>query len=214
MIEAVFRVRLPCSWVTTVTRDFGAVVSLVEQKPTADGLLQSLVEIDPGEADPAVLVEALRGNAFVKEVEAIVPKRGKILATLLVRDCHACQVLAESECFLSDAVATREDGVEWTILAPKPEAVRSVARTLEHRGLEVDIVAIRPAKESGELTNRQEQVLSLAYRLGYFEFPKKISLTRLAKKLDVSKSTLSEILRTGEAKILHSFFQGLIKRSR
>jgi predicted DNA binding protein len=214
MIEAVLRVLLPCSWVTDVTGPLGAVVNLVEQKPSATGRLQTLVEIDPGEADPNAVVETLRHNRFIRSVEAIVPPKGKILATLIVDNCHACRELANSECFLTDATASEPGGVEWRILAPKRSSVESLVKTLRQRGLEIDVVAIKTVKGSGTLTDRQDRVLSLAYKLGYFEFPKKINLTDLASKLGVSKSTLSEILRTGEEKILHAYFQGLMKHPR
>ena len=214
MIEATLRVILPCGWVTEVTREHGATVNLVEQKPAGGTTLQSLVEIDPGGADPNAVVETLRRNPFVHRVEAIVPPKGKILATLLVDNCHACKELAESECFLTDATATEGGGLEWRLLAPRRSAVEALVKNLSGRGIAVDLVAIRAVKGSGGLTDRQERVLSLAFQLGYFEFPKKIGLTELAKKLGVSKAALSETLRTGEEKILHSYFQGLMKRPR
>lgn len=214
MIEAVLRVLLPCSWVTDVTGQHGVVVNLVEQKPSGEGELQTLVEIDPGEADPHAVVQALERNRFVHSVEAIIPPKGKILATLTVEQCKACQELANSECFLTDATATGSAGVEWRILAPKRSSVESLVTTLKERGLEIELAAIKSVKGSGTLTDRQERVLSLAYKLGYFEFPKKINLTDLASKLGVSKSTLSEVLRAGEEKILHAYFQGLMKRAR
>ncbi len=214
MIEAVLRVTLPCSWVTEVTREHGATVNVVEQKPAGETTLQSLVEIDPGEADPDALLATLRANPFVHSVEAIVPPKGKILATLLVDNCHACHTLANSECFLTDATATERGGLEWRLLAPKRSSVEAVVNRLKGRGISVELVAIKSVKGSGTLTDRQARVLSLAYELGYFEFPKKINLSDLAKKLGVSKSSLSETLRTGEEKILHEYFQGLMKRPR
>ncbi len=214
MIEAVLRISLPCSWVTGLIADHGAVVNIVEQKPEEGGLLRTLAEIDPGEADPEAVVTALRGNPYIDGVEAIVPPKGKILASLRVRDCNACSTLANSDCFLTDATATEGGGLEWRVLAPKREAVEDLVKTLKGRGIEIDLAALRTAKGSGNLTDRQDQVLSLAYQLGYFEFPKKINLSNLAKKLGVAKSTLSEILRTGEEKILHAHFQGLMKRAR
>lgn len=213
MIEAVLRISLPCSWVTELTAR-GAVLNIVEQKPAEDGFLYVLAEIDPAEKDPRDFVETLRRNPYVASLETIVPAKGKILATLLVRDCHACTTLANSECFLSDATATEVGVLEWRILAPTREAVKSLVGELRDRGLAIELAALRAAKGRGSLTDRQDQVLSLAYKLGYFEFPKKIKLSDLAKKLRVAKSTLSEILRTGEEKILHAYFQGLMKRPR
>lgn len=210
MIESVLRIRLPCSWVTLVTQKFRATVDLVEQKPLDTGLLQNLVEIDPGPSDPREIVEELRANRYIAEVEAIVPPKGKILANLKVRECNACKALAESECFLTDATAAEGGGLEWRILAPRQSVVQALVRELRRRGIELEVVAVKPVKPGGVLTNRQEQVLSLAYKLGYFEFPKKVNLTQLAKKLGVAKSTLSEILRAGEFKILHAYFHGLM----
>jgi len=214
MIEAVLRITLPCSWVVQITSAQGAVVNLVEQKPVEGGLLHTLAEIDPGDADPNAIVETLRRNPYITDLETIVPPKGKILATLQVRDCHACSTLANSDCFLTDATATEAGRLEWRILAPKRSSVEGLVRSLKARGLDVELAAIRTAKGGGSLTDRQDQVLSLAYKLGYFEFPKKINLSQLAKKLGVAKSTLSEILRTGEEKILHTYFQGLVRGRR
>lgn len=214
MIEAVLRVTLPCSWVTEVTSEFGATLSVVEQKPASGRTLQSLVEIDPGASDPNAIVESLRRNPFVHGVEAIVPPKGKILATLLVDNCHACRELAHSDCFLTDATATGGGGLEWRLLAPRRSSIESLVGTLQKRGIPVELASIKNVKGSGGLTDRQARVLSLAYELGYFEFPKRINLTDLAKKVGVSKAALSETLRTGEEKILHAYFQGLMKRPR
>lgn len=214
MIEAVLRVTLPCSWAVALTRDHGAVVNIVEQKALSDDLLQSLVEIDPADEEPNEVVEILRRNPFVKSVEAIVPPKGKILATLQVQECLACQALANSECFLTDATVTEGGGLEWKLLAPKRTSVESLMKVLRDRDIPVELMAIKTAKGTGTLTDRQERVLSLAYQLGYFEFPKRINLSDLAKKLGVAKSTLSEVLRAGEDKILHEYFQGLMKRPR
>lgn len=214
MIEATLHVVLPCSWVTEVTREHGATVNLVEQKPAAGTTLQSLVEIDPGGADPESVVATLRANRFIHSVEAIVPPRGKILATLMVDNCHACRELADSQCFLTDATATEGGGLEWRLLAPRRDAVESLVKKLQDRGIRVELAAIRTVTGSGALTDRQERVISLAYQLGYFEFPRKIGLSELAKKLGVSKAALSETLHMGEEKILHAYFQGLMKRPR
>jgi hypothetical protein len=189
-------------------------VNLVDQKPVEGGLLRTLVEIDPGDTDPRAIVGTLKQNPYVAKLETIVPPRGKILATLLVRDCHACTALANSDCFLTDALATETGHLEWRIMAPERSSVEGLVRELKKRGLDVDLAAIKTPRGTDALTNRQDQVLSLAYQLGYFEFPKKINLSRLAAKLGVAKSTLSEILRTGEEKILHTYFQGLLKKSR
>lgn len=55
------------------------------------------------------------------------------------------------------------------------------------------------------LTLKQKQIIETAYMLGYFSYPRKISLTELSKHLKVSKATLSENLRVAENKIVSNY---------
>ncbi len=53
-----------------------------------------------------------------------------------------------------------------------------------------------------KLTQRQEEILWKAYSFGYFDYPRKITLTNLAKLLKISKATLSQTLRAVESKAI------------
>jgi hypothetical protein len=53
-----------------------------------------------------------------------------------------------------------------------------------------------------ELTNRQEEIVSKAQSLGFFKYPREVTLTELAKLLKISKATLSQTLRTVENKAI------------
>jgi predicted DNA binding protein len=63
---------------------------------------------------------------------------------------------------------------------------------------------VGPVDQQVALTVRQEEVLGAALAQGYFEFPRKISLTGLSELVGVRPSTLSEILRGAERRILES----------
>jgi len=53
-----------------------------------------------------------------------------------------------------------------------------------------------------ELTDRQEEIVSKAQSLGFFKYPREVTLTELAKLLKISKATLSQTLRTVENKAI------------
>ena len=55
------------------------------------------------------------------------------------------------------------------------------------------------------LTYKQELALIYAYLMGYYQFPRKISLKELAAKLGLSVSTLAELLRKAEAKVIEAY---------
>ena len=52
------------------------------------------------------------------------------------------------------------------------------------------------------LTEKQREVLIAAYRLGYYNLPRKISLRQLAKKLNLHKSALATHCRKAELRLL------------
>ena len=60
-----------------------------------------------------------------------------------------------------------------------------------------------------QITDRQKEILWKAYSFGYFEYPRKISLTDLAKLLKVSKATLSQTLRIVEKKAIKNLLESL-----
>jgi hypothetical protein len=78
---------------------------------------------------------------------------------------------------------------------------------LESRGLRYKVVFSGDAKFGSEsvlstLSNKQREVIVAAYRLGYFNFPRRIKSAELATALGIAQSTLAQHLRKAEKKIL------------
>ncbi|HIH24065.1 TPA: hypothetical protein HA251_03465 [Candidatus Woesearchaeota archaeon] len=62
-------------------------------------------------------------------------------------------------------------------------------------------------KAALKLTDRQEAIVWKAYGLGYFKYPRDITLTDLAKLLNISKATLSQTLRTVENRAIKQLLE-------
>ena len=56
------------------------------------------------------------------------------------------------------------------------------------------------------LTNMQKKIITTAYEYGYYSFPRKVDVKRIAKIVDLSTSTVWEHLRKAESKIMKSIF--------
>jgi len=59
------------------------------------------------------------------------------------------------------------------------------------------------------LSDKQNQVIQLAIKKGYYEFPRKINLKGIAKTLELSKPTVQQLLRAAEKKIMPFLTEGL-----
>ena len=62
--------------------------------------------------------------------------------------------------------------------------------------------AAEPWQPLAGLTARQRELLALAYRLGYYDSPAKVSLDRIAGLVGITKAGLSKHLRAAERKVL------------
>jgi len=80
--------------------------------------------------------------------------------------------------------------------------------TLEARGLTPKILKVVKFKpKSRILTDKQERVLWLALKLGFFDYPRKINSIEFSRRLGIVPSTLSEMTRRGIRKLLESHFE-------
>ncbi|EMA55791.1 helix-turn-helix domain-containing protein [Halococcus thailandensis] len=78
-----------------------------------------------------------------------------------------------------------------------------------YRNVSMTMVQTNPSEEASErgndhtpLTDRQQQVLKLAFQLGYFERPRGKNAEEIATMLDISRSTFTQHLRAAQRKIL------------
>jgi len=62
-------------------------------------------------------------------------------------------------------------------------------------------------KEHPELTDKQKQAIELAIKHGYYNYPRKIELEKLAKLMKISYSTYQAHLRKAEQKLIPFFFE-------
>lgn len=115
--------------------------------------------------------------------------------------------------------ATFEDGNGRVVVEMSPEDdVPRLADSIT-RAFEVDVVAKRERERSvttgqelqdelsDRLTERQETVLQTAYLADYFESPRGSTAEEVADALDITGSTLLYHLRTGQRKLLDTFFE-------
>lgn len=91
----------------------------------------------------------------------------------------------------------------WTVVGPEDRVRRLLARlTAKAPGTTVESVRHDARRGPGRLTDRQREVFRRAMAAGYFEVPRRISLTELAHTLGLALSSLSEALAIIEKKLL------------
>lgn len=125
-------------------------------------------------------------------------------AKVLIKE-HTCLVaipILESGCVIT-GVEIKKSELLWSVVCDE-ESFAELLDRLE--GVEYEIIYKGRPHGGEEITYREEEILRIALEKGYFDFPKRIKLEQLAESLGIAPSTLSEILRRGQKKVLEKYF--------
>jgi predicted DNA binding protein len=96
--------------------------------------------------------------------------------------------------------------IKFSILGSSGQIQKSL-ETVASIGLRYKIVSLIDAKFSptsplAKLTEKQREAIITAYKLGYYDIPRRINSEKLAKKLNIGNSALGEHLRMAERRLL------------
>ena len=118
--------------------------------------------------------------------------------------------------FFVRPVINNVDGYEyWEVASWERKALEQFISSLENH---MDVCNIMQLKNSPlvdvyipnvmpKLSPHQKQALELAYQEGYYAYPRKISVTALARKAKISLSTFQEHLRKAELRLLPAIIE-------
>ena len=133
---------------------------------------------------------------------------GEAIAWFETKGCDVCNTIVSRGAFLITAWNTEGNKIIYTFITPNVETAQDIISTLETLNFELKILGMeRYKKRTRVLTERQEMALWLALKAGFFDYPKKMDMSELSRKLKISPSTLSEIMRRGIRRLLEYYFE-------
>ncbi|WP_290811876.1 helix-turn-helix domain-containing protein [Halovivax sp.] len=97
------------------------------------------------------------------------------------------------------------DGTATVTVAGPRERVAALTERLRSLGLEYDVDDARSDPGASRLTDRQREVVLAAVEEGYYDTPRRCTLTELADELGIAKSTCSETLHRAEETIVKRY---------
>lgn len=113
----------------------------------------------------------------------------------------------------NNATASGDEPIQLVLEVPNHENLGEVLENLSDASVTVRTQDIRPAGrlddarvtvDLGILTDKQLSTLELALEMGYYVRPRETDLATLADRLGISKSAVSQRLRTAEMKIIQN----------
>ncbi|MEM0173045.1 MAG: helix-turn-helix domain-containing protein [Sulfolobaceae archaeon] len=115
--------------------------------------------------------------------------------------CAVCKLLYVSDVVVEKIKVIKERTLLYTLLVPNSSSLKQFLSNLIQNDVRATVINISEIPDT-ELTKRQMEILKLAYKLGYFNDDRRITLSQLAEKLGVSPATLEEIMRRALRKVV------------
>jgi predicted DNA binding protein len=142
-----------------------------------------------------------------KMIHAVEIREGTNRVRMLESEgCGLCKLLSSTKAFLISA-NMRNDEMRCEVILPSRQTLRKLSSALKsYKGFRI----ISIVKRGRMLTERQEEVLLTAVRMGYFDFPRRIRTRELADMLGMSQASLTEILRRAVKKLVMEYYRDLM----
>ncbi len=207
MLEVSLSISPPQNWIGEVTASHKAVVRITDVKygGLAHGI-QDFVEISTS-SPPEDIVNRVKSSKTVIRSDLQEVDGGKVVGAVTTDSCPVCRAISGIDCSLVSATSVGDRSILWELLVTDDAALNALLERLVSDGVSFEVRKKRKLKSRKELTTRQEEILKMAFELGYFDFPKKIKLDDLSRRLGISSSTLAEILHRAEKHIMTKHFR-------
>lgn len=211
MREVVLSLRLPETWSTRLMEKFPASVRVIDCRPSNNGGIQQLVEINGQQELLKQIVDFIQDDENVEDAHIVKTKRGRILGVVATTDSTMCKIIADVNCFCLTcplASPNKPDGtVDWVLAMTANSSLHKLLRKLRSHGIGADIVRVARISDAEKLTARQRLMIEHVFASGFFEYPRRTGLGELSKSLGVSPSALGEMIRGAERKIITSYLR-------
>jgi predicted DNA binding protein len=201
MIDARFRIRLPPDlYITDLSEAFPdatfRLLSGVRSGDTAKELGEAVTRT------PESVAAAFHEHDAVDEYEVLERTDDRLLATYVTTDVDLYAFVETREFPPEFPIEVRNGFYEFDLTGTRGEFDR-LRETLEASDIEYELLSkVSKTRSDRLLTRRQEELLAAGLREGYFEVPRGCTLAELADVVGIDKSTASEIIRRGQARLL------------
>jgi len=161
-------------------------------------------------------IRELKKQKSIKELE----QKGNFIITLEKKPkwMSAYMPLWDKRLIQTHPVIQKTDGTEeWEIAAWEKQPLIEILERLPEE-FEIKLKSIKQEKLDDiflphimpKLSEKQKHVIEHAIKRGYFNYPRKTNLGKLAKELKLSKSTTQQHLRAAEKKLIPFLVENIV----
>jgi AraC-like DNA-binding protein len=190
--------------VQAVARRHEATITVLDCKEFSKKDMAFLIDVSAASRKPDEVIAGLKAEGVFKKVYAgeTTGRPSRSLCVAILDRPGICRAVHECGAFCLNCPYSRSEGDgKWR----DSEQLKTLLARLDALDIKASIGRVSDIEREDRLTLRQKEILAKAISLGYFEFPRRFSLTELSKHVGIKPSTLSQVLRAAEEKIMAKY---------
>jgi len=194
-------------WIGDLTRSYPdasvRILAAISDAEDGVGLAEIVAE------DPAAMVAQLREYEDVSAIDLMRADDDRALVQFSTTMPLLLLPARDSGVPLEMPFEIVDGDAEWELTAPQ-ERLSDLGEQLDAFDISFTVDYIQQhVDEEPLLTERQRRLLTEAVAAGYYDTPREASLTDLADRLSIAKSTASETLHRAEENVIKEFVDQL-----
>ncbi|WP_049910840.1 helix-turn-helix domain-containing protein [Halorubrum coriense] len=198
----------------TIAVDGSAALGGDDRAPTdgdgpapADDGREAAATVLVGGTDRDRVGRALADHERVARVTAV-RRRGDVRTLRVVGRAPAYLSAARAVGLPIESAVEVADGRAIATVVGDQNRIEAFGRRLAGDGVTVGVAATGTDGSDRTLTEAQRELVFEAVRAGYYDTPRRCTLTELAEANDIAKSTCSETLHRAEGRVMRRFVDG------
>ncbi|WP_254546024.1 helix-turn-helix domain-containing protein [Halomarina pelagica] len=206
MAHARLRVSLPeGTWVRDVTtahpEAYVRVLAVLSR--TTGGV--GLVTVDA--PDLPAFLDAMRAHEGVTALDVVERADDRAVVRFETPDPLLAFASGMAGVPIEPPVDIRDGEATLTVTLPH-ERLSTLGTSLDRFGLDHTVEAVyRSAEDDRRLTDQQHRLVALAAERGYYDTPRRCTLTDVAEEVGLAKSTVSEVLHRAEGRLVEHYLE-------
>lgn len=206
MTRARLDVALPeHTWAHDLTTQFSAATFRIVSVFVRDGVGFGILEVEAD--DPLAVLGAMGAYDDVADLDLLWSDEDAALVQF-ASDTPALMLPAlRAGVPLETPFEVRDGRATWQLTTPR-ERLSALGEQLDAAGIVYElesVVDLERDSPAAILTDRQREVLLHALGMGYYDVPRRATLTEVADSLGVAKATASDVLHRAESHLIEWF---------
>ncbi len=164
----------------------------ISMLPLPEEMGNTLIEV--GGVKVSHLLNDLKGNPNIVDQKIVYEAPDQTLVNIKVEDPLILKFMSAHQ-VIPDYPLVIQNGRGTLHLIGERKNIDALLSDMERKGVSVQVKSIGASEPRDILTGKQKDLLVKTLKKGFFEVPRKVSLSDLAAEFDVSPAALSEMVR-------------------